>query len=87
MLGRANKLVTHRAYNFVPWRPYQFKCEGISVDNSVGFRIDDQDSGLHAIEDGLELLAIFAQRSLRVVEFRPELRSRRVAGLPLACQR
>ena len=61
-------------------------CDRISVDDLVGFRIDHQDSGLHAIEDGQELLAIFSQCSLRVVEFGPELGSRAVAGLLEACQ-
>jgi hypothetical protein len=73
--------VTDRAYDFVARPAYQFQCEGIGVDDLVGLRIDNQDSGFHAIEDSEKLLAIFAQRGLGVFQFGAELGNGLVAGL------
>jgi hypothetical protein len=48
---RADKLVAHTSDEFDPVSAGDMLCYGIGVNNTVGFRIDDEDGGLDFFED------------------------------------
>jgi len=67
----AYKAMANRAGNLVDRCSHKGKGDGISVDDAVGFRIDDEDARLNAVEKSLEPVAHLPDRAraLRVQAF------------------